>query len=63
MPKIRKLQPGTNKIGPLLRFANLRADALADAEVPVGVVDLETRTVTFSSPARRRARCGSAMKS
>jgi HK97 family phage major capsid protein/HK97 family phage prohead protease len=45
----RKLESGVNQLGPLTRYVRLMADAGgAETEVPVGIVDIETRTVTFS---------------
>lgn len=44
----KKLEEGVNKIGPQLRSMRLAADPEVTTEVPVAVVDQETRTVTFS---------------
>lgn len=44
----KKLVEGVNKIGPQLRSIRLAADPAVTTEVPVGIVDQETRTVTFS---------------
>ena len=44
----RKLETGVNQLGPLTRYARLASDTSAVPEVPVGVVDAATRTVTFS---------------
>ena len=46
--KTRKLQDGINKMKPLTRSIRLLADEVPDAEVPVGIVDEATRTVTFT---------------
>ncbi|KQV51352.1 phage major capsid protein [Duganella sp. Root336D2] len=48
MSKKRKLDVGTQKIGPLYRGARLLASVGEADEVQVGIVDVETRTVTFS---------------
>ncbi|MET3134619.1 HK97 family phage major capsid protein/HK97 family phage prohead protease [Oxalobacteraceae bacterium GrIS 1.11] len=44
----RKLETGVTKLGPLTRHARLAGSMDAVPEVPVGVVDLAARTVTFS---------------
>jgi HK97 family phage major capsid protein/HK97 family phage prohead protease len=48
MDKKPKLAPGKAKLGPHKRYARLLSDAGGATEVPVGVVDRESRTVTFS---------------
>jgi HK97 family phage major capsid protein/HK97 family phage prohead protease len=44
----KKLEEGVNKLGPQTRSMRLAADPEVKTEVPVGIVDQETRTVTFS---------------
>ncbi len=46
MTKKRKLETGVEKLKPLTRFMRLAADEAA--EVPLGIVDEATRTVTYS---------------
>lgn len=48
MPKKPTLDTGANKIGPLTRYVRLAANSSTASEVPVGIVDAATRTVTFS---------------
>lgn len=48
MSKQQKLDTGTVKLPPQKRFMRLSSDAGAVDDVPVGVVDEATRTVTFS---------------
>jgi HK97 family phage major capsid protein/HK97 family phage prohead protease len=48
MTNKRKLDTGVNKLGPLKRHARVAQDAATESEVPVGIVDQEARTVTFS---------------
>ena len=42
------LAPGANKIAPLRRNANLLTARGVEGETPLGVVDVEKRTVTFT---------------
>jgi HK97 family phage major capsid protein/HK97 family phage prohead protease len=44
----KKLDDGVNKLGPQKRYMRLAADPDVATEVEVGIVDKETRTVTFS---------------
>lgn len=44
----QKLETGINQLKAMTRYARMAADAGAATEVPVGIVDAATRTVTFS---------------
>ena len=48
MANKRKLEAGVNKLKPLTRYARLTSDSSDDPDIQVGIVDPETRTVTFS---------------
>lgn len=48
MAAVPKLADGANKLKPLVRQVRLAAGAGESSDVQIGVVDLETRTVTFS---------------
>lgn len=44
----QKLETGINQLKAMTRYSRMAADAGAETEVPVGIVDAATRTVTFS---------------
>lgn len=44
----QKLETGINQLKAMTRYARMAAEAGAETEVPVGIVDSATRTVTFS---------------